>query len=289
MRLGVVILPDQPWSSARDVWRRAEELGFAHAWTYDHIAWGSLRDAPWFGAVPTLAAAATATARMRLGTLVASPNFRHPVPFARELIALDDISGGRITLGVGAGGTGWDATVLGQEPWSARERADRFHEFVELTDQLLRQPSTDYTGRYYGARDAPMQPGCVQRPRIPFAVAATGPRGMRVAAVHAQTWVTNGDRAHEGPPLDSHAGTRVVREQTDRLDTACGSLGRDPASLSRLVLADLRLDGGLASRSAFEDTVGRYEEIGVTDFVVHWPRPDGPFARDLASFERIFT
>jgi hypothetical protein len=103
MRVGVVILPELRAAALRTIWRRAEQLGFAHGWTYDHLAWRSLRDAPWFAAVPTLAAAALATRRLRLGILVASPNFRHPVPFARELIALDDLSGGRFTLGIGAG------------------------------------------------------------------------------------------------------------------------------------------------------------------------------------------
>jgi len=83
MRIGVLILPELPWSTAQSLWRRAEELGFDHAWTYDHLAWRSLRDAPWFGAMPTLAAAAVVTTRMRLGTLVASSNFRHPVSFAK--------------------------------------------------------------------------------------------------------------------------------------------------------------------------------------------------------------
>src|SRR5207237_8214014 len=105
--------------------------GFEHAWTYDHIAWSTLRDSTWFGAVPTLAAAAAITDRIRLGTLVASPNFRHPVPFARELIALDDLSGGRFTVGIGAGGVGWGATVLGQTAWTPRGRAGHFAEFVE--------------------------------------------------------------------------------------------------------------------------------------------------------------
>src|SRR4029450_181145 len=154
MRLGVVILPELPWPDARMQWRRAEELGFDHAWTYDHLAWRSLRDAPWFGAVPTLAAAAAVTGRIRLGTLVASPNFRHPVPFARELVTLDDVSGGRFTLGIGAGGTGWDATMIGQTPWSRRERAERFVEFVELLDRLLREPATSHEGRFYSAKDA---------------------------------------------------------------------------------------------------------------------------------------
>src|SRR5712691_6295579 len=100
MRIGVLILPDFRWSTAQNAWRRAEELGFAHAWTYDHLAWRTLRDAPWFAALPTLTAAASVTTTIRLGTLVASANFRHPVAFAKELMTLDDISGGRLTVGL---------------------------------------------------------------------------------------------------------------------------------------------------------------------------------------------
>ena len=124
MRVGIVILPDQRWSRGGDRWRRAEEYGFDHAWTYDHLGWRDLVDGPWFDAVPTLAAAATVTSRIRLGTFVASPNFRHPVHLAREVTALDDISGGRLTLGIGAGGGGYDATVLGGEPLPARVRVE---------------------------------------------------------------------------------------------------------------------------------------------------------------------
>src|SRR5439155_14487839 len=103
MRVGIVILPDLRWSQARDRWRLAEEYGFDHAWTYDHLGWRDLVDGPWFDAVPTLTAAATVTDRIGLGTWVASPNFRHPVHFARELTALDDISRGRLLIGAGAG------------------------------------------------------------------------------------------------------------------------------------------------------------------------------------------
>lgn len=288
MRLGVVILPEFRWSTAQSLWRRAEELGFDQAWTYDHLAWRSLRDSAWFGAIPTLAAAAMATGRIRLGTLVASPNFRHPVPFAKELITLDDISGGRLTLGIGAGSDGWDATMLGQAAWSRRERADRLAEFVDLTDRLLRHPATSYSGKFYSAEAARTYPGCVQRPRIPFAIAATGPRGMGVAAAYGQSWITTGDRAREGT-LSAAEGAKVVQEQIARLDAACAQVGRDPGSLRHLVLAGPLLDSGLASVEAFRDTTGRYAEAGVTDFVVHWPRSEGPYAADIKTFERIFS
>lgn len=86
---------------------------------------------------------------------------------AKELISLDDISGGRITLGIGAGGTGigaggtgFDATALGQEPWTPRERADRFAEFVPLLDRLLTEDSVTHEGRFCSAHEAHNTPGC---------------------------------------------------------------------------------------------------------------------------------
>src|SRR6478672_7619203 len=182
MRLGVIIRPDARWSEAGQRWQRAEELGFDHAWTYDHLAWRSLRDAPWFGAIPTLTAAAAITTSIRLGPLVASPNFRHPVPFAKELMTLDDVSGGRLVVGLGAGSDGWDAEVLGEARWSASERFARFAEFTELLDVALRSPVTSYRGTFYSASGARGIPGCVQQPRAPFAIAAAGPRGMEIAA-----------------------------------------------------------------------------------------------------------
>ena len=192
MRFGVVVLPELPWAQTAERWRKAEELGFEHAWTYDHLTWRSFRDQAWYSAIPTLTAAALATCRLRIGTLVASPNFRHPLPFAKELVTLDDISGGRLIAGIGAGGQGWDATALGQTAWSTRERGERFVEFVTLTDLLLRQPELTWSGRYYSVADARTYPGCVQQPRIPLAIAATRPTGMRLAARYGDFWVTTG-------------------------------------------------------------------------------------------------
>lgn len=287
MRLGVVILPELRREELAATWRRAEALGFDHAWTYDHLAWRSLRDSTWFAAVPTLAAAALATERIRLGPLVASPNFRHPVAFAREAIALDDLSGGRFVLGIGAGGTGWDATILGPAVSSPRERAERFEEFVTLTDRLLREPATSYAGRHYAAHEARSHPGCVQRPRIPFAIAATGPRGMRLAARYGETWVTTGDREREG--LGAAEGALVVAAQGARLEEACRAAGRDPHTLARLVLTGVALSAGLDSVESFRETLGRYAAAGVTDLVVHWPRASEPYAGDLARFERVIS
>jgi alkanesulfonate monooxygenase SsuD/methylene tetrahydromethanopterin reductase-like flavin-dependent oxidoreductase (luciferase family) len=288
LRVGVLILSEHSWGESRARWQRAEQLGFAHAWTYDHLTWRGHRDLPWFSAIPTLTAAAVATDRIRLGTLVASPNFRHPLTLVKEIITLDDISSGRLTLGIGQGSTGWDATMLGAAPLSPPERSQRFREFVELTDLLLREPETTYLGSFYSVRDARTYPGCVQRPRVPIAIAASGRIGMRLAARFAETWVTTGNRARPGP-VDAARGARDVRDQINLLEDACIEEGRDPAELSRLVLTGPILTSGLGSVDEFDDTVGRYAAIGVTDLVVHWPRANEPYAAEFPTFERIFT
>lgn len=291
MRLSTVILPVRPWhQGGRDEWTRAERLGFDTAYTYDHLSWRTFRDGPWYGAVPTLTAAAAATERLRLGTLVTSPNFRHPVTLAKELISLDDISGGRITLGIGAGGTGFDATVLGQEAWTPRERADRFGEFVPLLDRLLTEDSVTYEGTFYSAVEARGIPGCVQRPRLPFAVAATGPRGLKLAAKHGQAWVTTGDPKlfETGTPEQS---VEAIRGQVEKLGKACADIGRDVAELDKILLTGFTPEPGkvLESLDAFVDFAGKHFELGFTEIAIHAPIPDSDFAADQAVFEQIAT
>jgi alkanesulfonate monooxygenase SsuD/methylene tetrahydromethanopterin reductase-like flavin-dependent oxidoreductase (luciferase family) len=291
LRLSTVILPVRRWhDGGREQWTRAEELGFDTAYTYDHLSWRTFRDGPWFGALPTLTAAAAVTGRLRLGTLVTSPNFRHPVPLAKELISLDDISGGRVTLGIGAGGNGFDATVLGQQAWTPGERADRFAEFVPLLDQLLTHDAVSHEGTYYSAGEARDIPGCVQRPRLPFAVAATGPRGMRIAARHGQAWVTTGD-----PKLLETAtpeqSDEAIRGQLDRLGLVCADIGRDVAELGKVLLTGFTPDGAtpLKSLDAFVDFAGRHAALGITEIVIHAPIPDSEFAVDQTVFETIAT
>jgi alkanesulfonate monooxygenase SsuD/methylene tetrahydromethanopterin reductase-like flavin-dependent oxidoreductase (luciferase family) len=278
----VAVLPEHPWAQLRTIFQHLEDLGFDHAWTYDHLSWRSLRDGPWHAAVPLLSAVAASTSRIRLGTLVASPNFRHPVPFAKELMTMDDVSGGRLMLGIGAGTTGQDATVLGSAAWSVGERADRFEEFVSLLDALLTSPTTTLAGRFYSADDARMLPGCVQKPRVPFAIAALGPRGLDVVARHAQTWVTYGDPRL---PADQHFSglSRLV----ERLESACSAAGRSPASVDRLVLTGSTGPDFFNSASEFTDAVGRYTELGFTDVVVHYPRAGHPYAGDPRMLEEI--
>ncbi|GAA0495251.1 LLM class flavin-dependent oxidoreductase [Streptomyces olivaceiscleroticus] len=286
MRIGVMILPTDHWREARQSWRAADEWGFAHAWTHDHIAWRELAGQRWYSAMPTLAAAAQCTRRIQLGTLVASPNFRHPVPFAKEAVTLSDLSDGRFVLGLGAGGTGVDAEVLGAPPWSPTERRDRFVEFVEAVDQLFRQPCADYAGRYYSAHQAWIDPEGGTRARMPVLVAGSGPTGMRLAVRHGDGWVTNGVAAQRG-----RAAPEVTPEtaagQIDAVRRMCVEEGRDPATLKVVLMIGNRTRSPLTSVGAFADAAGRYAEIGVTDLIVPFPRSEAPHKGDVRVLEQI--
>jgi alkanesulfonate monooxygenase SsuD/methylene tetrahydromethanopterin reductase-like flavin-dependent oxidoreductase (luciferase family) len=283
VRIGIVILPDQRWSYAARRWRLAEEYGFDHAWTYDHLGWRDLVDGPWFDAVTTLTAAATVTDRIGLGTWVASPNFRHPVHFARELTALDDISGGRLRIGAGAGGTGFDSVVLGGRQLRPRERVDRFAEFLDVLDRLLRTNRVDYSGAYYTAVDARSTPGPVQRPRPPLLVAANGPRTLALAARYGDGWITTGAESDAG----EEAWWRSVAAVSARFDDALAAAGRDPETVARYLDLDSTPVYRLSSAEAFTDAVGRAAQLRFTDVVTHWPRPSGWYAGDEKVLETV--
>jgi alkanesulfonate monooxygenase SsuD/methylene tetrahydromethanopterin reductase-like flavin-dependent oxidoreductase (luciferase family) len=280
VRIGIVILPDERWSVAGRRWRLAEEYGFDHAWTYDHLGWRDLADGTWFDAVPTLTAAAMVTRRIRLGTFVASPNFRHPVHFTREITALDDISQGRLLLGVGAGGTGFDSAVLGAAELTPRERVDRFTEFLSLLTQLLDNEKVDFAGAYYRAVDARSFPGPVQRPHPPLVVAANGPRALRLAARYGEGWVTTGAQAQD----DEAAWWRSVAEVSARFGDAAAAAGR---TMDRYLNLDSSPVFSLSSADAFTDAVGRAAELGFTDVMTHWPRRSSWYAGDESVLETV--
>ena len=282
MRVGIVILPEQRWADARQRWRGAEELGFDHAWTYDHLGWRDLVEGPWFDAVATLAAAALETSTIRLGTLVASANFRHPVAFARAVTALDDVSAGRLLLGLGAGGLGFDATVLGREPLPPKDRVARFSEFVELLDAVLTGDTTTWKGEFFEAVDARSTPGCVQRPRVPFVVAANAPRSIALAAEHGQGWITTG-----APADDLESWWTGVAGLADRFGTALDERGRSADAVSRYLMLDSAPVFSLSSIELFTEMVERAATLGFTDVITHWPRPDSWYAGDEALLDEV--
>jgi alkanesulfonate monooxygenase SsuD/methylene tetrahydromethanopterin reductase-like flavin-dependent oxidoreductase (luciferase family) len=267
-------MPTDGWRETVDLAQRLERLGYHHLWVYDHLTWQRYRDRPWHATYPWLAGLAAATTRIRLGTMVSNLNIRHPAVLAKDAMTIDHISDGRVTIGLGAGGTGFDATVLGQPELSSRQRADRLAEAAEVLDGLLRGSLASYAGEHYEVHEARVLPGCVQRPRLPLAIAAGGPRTLRAAAAFGDAWITYGDTTYEDRSAE---GTeRVVARQAALLEEHCARLGRDPGTIDRIYLIGNTEAKPLASLQAFEEFVGRYAELGFTDVVFHMPRADDP-------------
>jgi alkanesulfonate monooxygenase SsuD/methylene tetrahydromethanopterin reductase-like flavin-dependent oxidoreductase (luciferase family) len=281
-RVGIALLPEiNP--AVDDRWRRVERLGFAHAWCFDHLAWRDLAGSPWHATVPTLVAAALTTRNLRIGTFVASPNYRHPVLFAKELMTLDVMSAGRLQIAIGPGTSGYDAAILGDPPLSPRERIDRYAEFVTLLDLLLTQPRTTWSGTRFSAVDAPVIPGSVQQPRPPFLLAANGPRGMRIALRQGQGWVTSGAAAFGAEPPEWWVGVAEAARRFTAVGEAGGGI---PAQFGRY----LDMGGGpgpVTSVDQLDDNISRAGELGYTDVVIPWPRPQHPFAASQHLLEQL--
>ena len=274
MRFGLTILPEHPWSEAAPMWREAEQMGFDHAWTFDHVTWGGLPESPWFAAVPTLAAAASVTDRIGLGTFVSSPNNHHPVQLMREVLALHDISGGRFLLGIGSGGD-IDARILGED-LPLRDRVARFHEFTRLLDRLLTEDHVTADGRFYAARDVRTLPGPVRGgdagSRVPLVVAANGPRSIDLAVERGDAWMTYGGNADS-----DEEWWALVAGHSRRVDEALEAAGRQASSFGRYLNLDSAPTFSLTSATVFEDAVGRAADLGFTDVITHWPRATEPF------------
>jgi len=274
VRVGIVMLPTDPWPETVERARHLETLGYDHLWTYDHLSWRRYRGRPWFGAIPWLTGLAGVTSRIRLGTLVSSPNMRHPVTLAQEAVTLDHVCAGRFILGVGAGGVGFDSTVFGAEPLSPPELVARLEEFVGLLERLFAEPTVSHHGSYYTVHEACIEPSSVQVPRVPIAIAAGGAKAITVAARYGDAWITFGDASHRD--RSASVTDEIVRAQMQRLDDACAAIGRDPATIDRIYMIGNTEARPLASTAAFEDFAGRYAAIGFTDLVFHHPRPDDP-------------
>jgi hypothetical protein len=275
VRHGIVVVPEHRWAESAPRWSAAEAMGFDHAWTYDHLVWGGLPDSPVFAFAPTLALASTVTSTIGLGVFVASPNFRHPYVLARDAITLDDASGGRFLLGIGAGGD-LDSGILGEDR-PLRERVDRFHEFAGLLDRLLGEDHVDHDGEFYVTRDARTLPAPV-RDRVPLVVAGNGPRSVALAARLGDAWATYGGKGDTVDEWFAHVGTLVRR-----FDDECEKQARGP--LDRYLLLDASPRYALESVDLYAEMAGRAGELGFTDVVTHWPRPDGPYEGDVSVLE----
>jgi probable F420-dependent oxidoreductase len=214
--------PTPPWPVVRSFAQAAEDQGFNSVWMFDHFFYRP-SDGPTEGqheAWTIVSAVAAATERLEIGTLVLCSSFRSPSLVAKMAATADEVSGGRLILGLGAG---WHDAEYDAFGFPRDHRVGRFEEALQIVAPLLRGETVTFDGRYHEARDAVLRPAPTRT--VPVLVAAFGRRMLRLTARHADAWNT----AWFGAPDDRLA------ERLRALDAALEAEGRDPATLARTV------------------------------------------------------
>lgn len=278
VKLGALVLQKEPWVQARDTWRQVERVGFDIGYVADHLTHPTVAGQWWADGWTTLAAAAEATSTLGLGTLVGSAAIRGPAFVARVAATLQDISGGRFVLGLGAG-TAPDVLVDRGEVVDSVVLAERYREVV-LAVRALWAGETTWRGHHVaveGVSPAALAPGS---PPPPLVLAAHARAGFDLVAEQADGWNTYGGPKAAG--LASDDLWSVLAAQSDGVTQACERAGRDPASLRRSVLLGYGADRPLASVVAFENAVERAARSGFDEVVVYWPmgQQGGPLWAD---------
>ena len=272
LRFQVAILPDLEWSVVLERFRHAEALGFDLAGTGDQFADSMDPSRPWFDLWTVLAAVAQATERIRIAPSVAQIPLRDPATLARQALAVDHISNGRVEVGLGLGRpVAPSYRMMGIPNWDNAERVDRFGEYVEIVASMLANEQTTFEGRYYRVEGATVHRS-VQSPRPPITIAAMGPRMMRHAATHADTWNTMSFATEFEQQLAESM------DRMSRMAGYCEAVGRDPETLRHSYLMfDTSARESLGhiqyyeSPQAFTDMAGRLLDLGFTELGLYYP------------------
>jgi len=254
-----------PWTVLREIAKRGEEVGFDSVMLPDHLLFrrsppgnNPMVDMPegksrgiW-EAWSILSAVAEATRRVQLGTLVACTGFRNPALLAKMAETLDEISGGRVMLGLGAG---WHQPEYEAFGYPFDHRVSRFEEALQIIVPLLRQGRVDFQGQYYQARDCELLPRGPRPNGLPIFIGAAGPRMLRLVARYADNF-----------DADYQTGPPPVLERLAGLEAACRDVGRDPRTIGRMAATRVALAGG--STSGFQlgpakDGIAHFDFAGV--------------------------
>lgn len=265
----------QPFADVLRIARHAADTGWDGVWIADHFMPSDPGpfppQTPVLEAGSTVAALAAAVPRIRLGSLVFGNTYRHPAVLANIAATVDQVSGGRFTLGMGAGWQENEHRQYGIPLPPVGERIDRFAEALLVVRSLLTQPRTTFAGQHYQLADALCEPKPVQTP-LPLLVGASGEQRMLpLVARYADQWNCWGL-----PDLIKHKSTV--------LDRHCASQGRDPAQISRTAqavivpakdaasaeqrLAEIRMPAFGGPPQRLLDVVGQYAEIGLDELIV---------------------
>ena len=226
MKIGVVIMLAESrrlklaptFGEIRQMAQLSEELGFDSIWLYDHLLYREKgKTTGIWECWSILSALAAATSRVELGTLVACNSFRNPALLAKMAHTVDEISAGRLVLGVGAG---WNQPEYEAFGYPFDHRVDRFEEALQIIRPLLKEGRVDFSGEYYQARDCEITPRSPRPGGPPLLIGANGPRMLRLTAQYADMW---------------NVGYLSIPRSLDKMKgamrKACKEVGRDPESL----------------------------------------------------------
>ncbi|CAB4362568.1 MAG: TIGR03560 family F420-dependent LLM class oxidoreductase [Actinobacteria bacterium] len=254
----------------RSVWRRVEELGFGWISVWDHFygATGKPDDAECLEAVAMHAALACTTSRVEVGSLVYSIGYRHPAVLAKAITTIDQLSGGRAAMGIGAGWAKVEYNAYGIEFPNVKTRMDQLEEGIQCLRGLLHQEVTDFDGQWFQLTNARNEPRPVQA-KLPIWVGGGGEqRTLKIAAKYADGW----NVPFIAPELFAH--------KNQVLDQHCATVGREPSEIRRAInlglaftedslqqqfgaIADSVRPGVLTgSHQQVIDRIGRYVEAG---------------------------
>ncbi|HEY6493740.1 MAG TPA: LLM class flavin-dependent oxidoreductase [Trebonia sp.] len=255
--------------------RTAEDAGWFGVWLADHYMPNTGDAAPARGDVyecwALLPALAAVTRRVRVGTLVSPTSVHHPALLAKRASAIDQLSGGRMVLGLGAGWQVNEHHAYGIELEPPGKRVSRFEEAIQIVRSMLSQDSTTFHGACYDITDAPCDPKPVQSP-LPLLVGTKSPRMLRITARYANEWNT------WGTPEEAAVNRAALIE-------TCDKVGRDPATVWTSANALVALGEGTpppgraalaGSAQQLVDQFGRYAELGFDEFIM----PDWNFGTD---------
>jgi F420-dependent oxidoreductase-like protein len=277
MRFSIWPTAAQSWQDVIGLATHCEQTGWDGVYFADHFMPDSQGSDPVDGdrleCWSVLAALAGLVPRVQLGSLVSSVTYRHPAVLAKIAAAIDQISGGRLTLGVGAGWQLNEHAAYGIELGTVRERLDRFEEAVQILRSLLGEPRTTFTGQYFRLADAPNQPPPVYG-RLPLLVGGAGEqRTLRIAARYADQW-------------NCWATPELLAHKLSVLRAHCDEVGRDPADIHVSTQAVLflstdthwlaqrrKLPAGqfpviIGTPTEVTEILGRYEAAGADELII---------------------
>ena len=274
----------------RGVWRRIEELGFGWISVWDHFygATGKPDDAACLEAVAMHAALACTTSKVRCGSLVYSVGYRHPAVLAKAITAIDQLSGGRADMGIGAGWALVEYNAYGIPFPDVKTRMDQLEEGIQCLRGLLHDEVTDFAGTYFTLTEARNEPRPVQA-KLPIWIGGGGEkRTLKIAANYSDGWnvpfVTPEQFAHKNAVLDQHCDTVGRNPRDVRRAINVGLAYSEESLLQQFGQLAPLVRGGVLSGSDDEivERIGHYVEAGADQVNIALRAPF-----DLESVERF--